>query len=77
MLNLPLKSVAVALLFSALLGPIGVLYSSMTGGIILILMGLLILRMKLWGLAIILWILCCIWGVAAANRYNKKIVRQK
>ncbi len=74
---LPFKSVAGALIFCALLGPVGVLYSSLTGGIVMIVLGLLVLRAKLWGPVILIWLISCIWGVAATNRYNKKILRDR
>lgn len=71
--QLPLKSVAVALLFCTFLGPVGVLYSSVTGGIVMILLGLVMFRLKLWGLMLLVWLGSCVWGVAAANRLNKKL----
>lgn len=74
-LNLPLKSVAVALLFCTFLGPVGVLYSSLTGGIVMILLGLLVFRAKLLGLIIVVWLASCVWGVAAANYFNKKVLQ--
>lgn len=75
--HLPLKSVAVALLFSVFLGPVGVLYSSMTGGIVMILLGLFVLHAKLAGPILLVWLISCVWGVAATNRYNKKIFQPR
>ena len=72
--SLPFKSVAVALLFCAILGPVGVLYSSVAGGVAMILLGLIVLRAKLAGPMILIWLISCVWGVAAANRYNKKVL---
>ncbi len=71
---LPLKSVAVALLFCVFLGPVGVLYSSVVGGVVMMTVGILVLRAKLIGPILLLWMVSCTWGVAAANRYNNKIV---
>ncbi len=75
--SLPFKSVGVALLFCAILGPVGVLYSSMTGGVVMILLGLIVLRAKLIGPIILVWLISCVWGVGATNRFNKKILRFK
>ena len=75
-LVLPFKSVAGALLFCAILGPVGLLYSSLTGGIVMIILALLVLRAKLAGPIIVVWLVSCIWGVAATNYYNKKILRK-
>jgi hypothetical protein len=71
---LPFKSVAGALLFSALLGPVGVLYSSMIGGLVMIVLGFIVLSSKLMVPIILVWVISCIWGVAAANCYNKKLL---
>jgi len=73
--SLPFKSVAITLLFCVFLGPVGVLYSSMTGGVVMILLGLLVLRAKLLGPMILVWLASCVWGVAAANHFNKKILQ--
>ncbi len=73
-MRMPFKSVAVALLFCAFLGPVGVLYSSVLGGIVLMAAGLVVLHHMLPGPAIVLWLISCVWGVMAANRYNKKIL---
>lgn len=72
---LPYKSVAVALLFTILLGPIGLLYSSFWGGLLMIIVGLIVCNSKLFFPILLLWILCCIWGVGAVEMYNKKIFR--
>lgn len=74
---LPFKSVAGALLFCVILGPVGVLYSSMTGGVVMIIFGLIVIRAKLVGLIILVWLISCVWGVAATNRYNRKILRAR
>lgn len=75
--TLPFKSVAGALLFSAILGPVGLLYSSFAGGVMMIVLGVLTIRAQLLGLAIVVWLVCCIWSVAAVNRYNANILRLK
>jgi uncharacterized membrane protein len=72
--TLPFKSIAAALLFSVLFGPVGLLYASVTGGSILIILCFLSLSWKLYTAAIIFWLCSCICSVAMANRYNKKIL---
>ncbi len=73
----PFKSVAVALLFCIVLGPIGLLYSSVAGGVVMMMIGLLIVRTKLMGLVLLTWLISCVWGVAAVNKYNTKIIRMR
>jgi hypothetical protein len=71
--SLPYKSVAAALLFSVLLGPIGLLYASFWGGFIMILMGIVVCSNKFIFPIILVWIISCIWSVGAVESYNKKI----
>ena len=72
---MPLKSVAIALLFAVVLGPVGVLYSSVMGGTILIVLGFVVVSSQYMVPIILLWLVSCIWSVAATNRYNKKVIR--
>lgn len=74
-LYLPFKSVAGALLFCIFLGPVGLLYASVWGGVLFIVFSFLVLRFKLIPLFIFVWLLSCILGVIAANRYNNKLLR--
>lgn len=69
----PLKSVAGALLFAALLGPVGLLYASFWGGFSMVLVGIVVVSSRLTFPIILLWLICCIWSVGAVERHNKKI----
>ena len=73
--KLPLKSVAGALLFSVLLGPVGLLYASTLGGAILTFLMFTVATSAFWRSCAILWLVSCVWSVVAVNRYNKKIIR--
>lgn len=72
--HLPYKSVAGALLFSILLGPVGLLYASFWGGFMMITVGIVVISNKFIFPIILLWIVCCIWSVGAVESYNRKIV---
>lgn len=72
---LPFKSVGITLLFCAILGPVGVLYSSVLGGVIMIILGFIVVSSKLIVPIILVWLISCIWGVAATNQYNKKLLK--
>lgn len=72
--TLPFKSVAGALWFSVLLGPVGLLYSNVIGGSILIFLSFLAVSNKLFTAFAIFWLVSCIFSVIATNRYNKKIL---
>ena len=75
--KLPIKSPAVALLFCVFLGPIGLLYSTVMGGIVMIILGLAMFRLKMIGILILVWLISCAWSVAAVNLYNKKMLMMK
>lgn len=73
---LPYKSVAVALLFTAILGPLGLLYASFWGGVLMIILGVIVCSSRLFFPILLVWIISCIWGVRAVEKYNRNIARQ-
>jgi hypothetical protein len=75
MAALPYKSVAIALLFTILVGPLGLLYASFWGGITMILLGLVVVSSKFIFPIILLWIVCCIWSVRAIETYNNMLAK--
>ena len=76
-ISLPLKSVAVSLLFSAVLGPVGMLYSTFWGAIFMIVMAIVVVPYKFVFPIILLWIISCVWSVSATERYNRRVVNKK
>lgn len=70
--RLPYKSVAVALLFSVIFGPVGLLYASFWGGFTMIFIGMVVISSKLFFPIVLLWLICCIWSVGAVEAYNKR-----
>ena len=72
---LPYKSVAAALMFCVILGPIGLLYASFWGGFIMIAVAMVVISSKLIFPALLLWLICCLWGVGAVESYNKKLLQ--
>lgn len=72
----PLKNLAGALLFSVLLGPVGLLYATSLGGIIMIVIFLMALHAQLFGPLLIVWVGSCVWSVLATNHYNRRIIQQ-
>jgi hypothetical protein len=71
--RLPHKSVAVALLFTVLLGPVGLLYSSFWGGFLMIFVMLVVMSNKFFFPALLSWLICCIWGVGAVEKHNRAL----
>ncbi len=68
------KSVGVAFLLAFLFGPLGLLYASVTGGIVMFLVGILIAIVTFGFGIIFVWIGCIIWAVVAAGNANKKMI---
>ncbi len=74
----PYKSVVAAIILSVILGPIGLLYGTFVGSLIMtflffIIASISLMGIKVSGLYFLLWIISVFWCVAKVNRYNKKI----
>jgi hypothetical protein len=67
------KSVGVALLLAFFFGPLGLLYASVIGGIVMLCLGLVIGIVTFGFGLIFVWIASVIWAVVAVNMYNKKV----
>jgi len=69
--NQPRKSVIVALLLTLLFGPLGMLYSTVTGGIVMLVLTFILTPLT-YGMSLLLtWPICMIWGGVAAARSGK------
>jgi hypothetical protein len=67
------KSVAGALLFSVILGPVGLLYASFWGGLFMIAISIVVISGKFFFVTLLVWLICCIWSVGSAEAHNKKL----
>ena len=67
------KSVLVAFLLAFFFGPLGLLYSSITGGVILMIIGIPIGILTLGFGLIFIWIASVIWAIIATNSVNNKM----
>jgi hypothetical protein len=67
------KSVGLALLLTLLFGPLGMLYSTVTGGLVMIVVTIVV-GMFTFGIGLILlWPIYLIWGAMAAHNYNQSL----
>ena len=64
------KSVGMAFLLAFFFGPLGLLYSSVTGGIVMFLVNVVVGILTLGFGLFITWPICCIWAIVAANNAN-------
>jgi len=69
------KSVGVAFILAFLFGPLGLLYASILGGIVMfILTVVLFFLIPIIG-ACIAWVGCIIWAIIAAQNANKVVMK--
>jgi hypothetical protein len=69
------KNVGLAILLAVLFGPLGMLYATIPGAIIMIIVTAIVGVITLGLGTLITWPVCVIWAAVAANSYNKKITR--
>ncbi len=78
-LLIPCKSTALGLLFSVLLGPIGMLYATIWGAMVMAFLEVVVFKgtpqpLLHPGSLILLWFVGCMWSIMSINHYNKKIL---
>lgn len=84
------KSVGMAFILILFFGPFGMLYSTIIGGVVMLMLPIPIVIImftsaisgNLDGIAfgliffIFYWVICLVWGVTAVNSYNKNLLKQ-
>lgn len=69
------KSVGTAFLLAFLFGPLGLLYASILGGVIMFFAGIVLFFVIPIIGGVIAWVGCIIWAIVAAQNANKITVR--
>jgi hypothetical protein len=72
---LPTKSVALAFLLALFFGPLGMLYSTVGGALVMLIVSFFGTICTLGLGLVITWPICIIWSVLAASSYNQRIAR--
>ena len=68
------KNMGIALVLAFLFGPLGLFYSTVKGGLIMVGIAFLVAILTLGiGLPLV-WIPCVIWAYIATNKYNKELM---
>jgi hypothetical protein len=68
------KSMGVAIILTVIFGPLGMLYSTILGGIIMGIISLIV-GVLTFGIGLVItWPICVIWAAVAANSYNNKLL---
>lgn len=70
------KSAGVALLLTFFFGPLGMLYSTATGCIVMFLVNLVAIPITLGLGLFVTWPICMIWAVSAVTEHNRRIQQQ-
>ena len=65
------KSMGVTLLLTILFGPLGMFYSTITGGAVMLLVNIVVAISTMGFGLLFTWPVCVIWAVMATNNYNK------
>ena len=71
----PTKSVGIALLLAIFFGPLGMLYSTVVGGITMMVVSLIVGLLTLGFGLFVTWPICVIWAAIAANSHNSGVMR--
>lgn len=68
------KSVSITILLTVIFGPLGMLYSTIGGAIVMLIITAVVGPLTLGFGLIFIWPICIIWTVIATNSYNKKLL---
>jgi hypothetical protein len=67
------KSVGAALVLTFLFGPLGLFYSSILGGIVMLAVALVLVPLTLgFAYLLFIWPICMLWGAAAASAHHSR-----
>lgn len=68
------KSMGVSIILTILFGPLGMLYSTIWGGVIMFVLTAIVGFLTLGFGLIVTWPICIIWAAVATSSYNKKLL---
>lgn len=67
------KSMGMAVLLTVLFGPIGMLYSTIGGGILMIIISAIVAALTMGFGLLVTWPICIIWAALAVKGYNNRL----
>lgn len=68
------KSMGISILLTFLFGPLGMLYSTIIGAVVMAVISVIAGVVSLGLGLLITWPICVIWGAIATSSYNKKLL---
>lgn len=72
----PLRSIGKAMLLGLFLGPLGLFYTSVRAGFIMLFIFLFAIASKIGPLIFLSWIACSFWAAISMHHYNRFILKQ-
>jgi hypothetical protein len=77
----PFRSVFLAIFLGLTLGPLGLIYSTVVGSVIMLFITLVLNLVDAYvhfpdGWMFVIWFVCVYWNVLATNAHNKQILTQ-
>ena len=73
----PTKNMGTSIILTILFGPLGMLYSTIWGGVIMFIISAIVGILTIGLGLIITWPICVIWAAVATSSYNKKLLEGK
>ena len=73
----PTKSAGLAIILAVIFGPLGLLYSTVTGAIVMFLVNIVVALVTVGFGLILTWPICGVWAAVAVNAYNKKLLESQ
>lgn len=69
------KSMGISIILTVLFGPLGMLYSTIWGGVIMAVISIIFGIVTLGFGFLLTWPICIIWAAVATSSYNKKLLQ--
>lgn len=69
------KSMGISIILTVLFGPLGMLYSTIWGGVIMAVISIIVGIVTLGFGLLLTWPICIIWAAVATSSYNKKLLQ--
>ena len=74
MVVMPTKSVGISILLTFFFGPLGIFYSSIVGGAVMLVLSIIVAIFTFGFGLFITWPICILWGALAAKNYNERLL---
>ena len=68
------KNMGIAMILTFLFGPLGMLYSTVKGGIIMMVISVVVALLTVGVGLFVTWPVCLVWTYIAVNKYNENLM---